>query len=92
MKRTWMISGCMLLAVLFIVGQAGAVEIFLWEHDNRLLSRDAVLNANITCTESVARTLTGLRMDFTREEALPPIEELNHYDVLMICLGFYCPG
>jgi len=92
MKRTWIFSGCMFLAVLFLVGPVGAVEIFLWEHDNRLLSRDAVFNVDISCTESVARTLTGLDMDFTRDVALPAIEELNHYDVVVIALGFYCPG
>jgi len=82
----------MFLALIFLVGQAGAVEIFLWEHDNRLSVRDAVFNANMTATESVARTLTQLNMDFVRDAALPPIEELNNYDVVMTCLSFYCPG
>ena len=90
MKRPIVIMSLVLLTALFLVGQLKAIEIFVWEHDNRQRAQDPVFNASLTATQSVMRTLDGLDVDYDHHTALP--DDLNAYDVVMVCLGWYCPG
>jgi len=78
------------LLALMLVGSAQAIEIFVWRHDNNLTVADPVLNATITATAAVTRTLDQLQMRYTLNNVLP--DNLSDYDVVITCLSFYCPG
>ena len=90
MKKCFFVLGLVLFLTVLLPSKSEATEIFLWEHDNGLTVADQVLRATITATESVARTLNQLEIDYTRSRILP--DDLSQYDVVMTCLSFYCPG
>lgn len=82
--------GIALLLVLMISSSAGAIEIFVWQHDNNLTTYDPVLRINTTVTNSVTRTLNQLGMSYTLNRELP--DDLDRYDVVITCLSFFCEG
>lgn len=93
MKRTCAIFSVVLFVALFLAGNAFAIEVFLWQHDNRLAQNDPVLGGARTATDAVALTLDRMQdVNYVRATSLPAIEELNQFDVVMTCLSFYCPG
>jgi len=80
-----------LVVMLFSI-QAKAYNIFVWEHDNRLRISDPVLRSSLTATQAVMRTLDGLHLDYDSNANLPDSASLEEYDVVIVCLSWYCPG
>jgi hypothetical protein len=90
MNKTWLSIVVVLLLVGLIAGTSQAVEIFFWQHDNGLTVADRVLNANLTSTQSLTRTLDQLDLDYDINTTLP--DDLSDYDLVMTSLSFLCPG
>jgi len=93
MNRNLKVVFAALLLAFFLAGEASAYRVFVWRHDNGLRCADPVLGGSLTATESVVRTLTGLRqygIEWDSSATLP--EDLSQYDVVMTCLSFLCPG
>lgn len=66
------------------------INIFVWQHDNRLTVMDPVLMQALTSTQAITRTMDQLGIGYTISEALP--DNLVEYDVVITSLSFYCPG
>ncbi len=88
MRRFWIAAG-ILLAVALATG-VQATDIFLWQHDNNNRVTDQVFRQSYTAYESMARTLQELDLNFAHNRAIP--NNLNDYDLFIVCLGWYCPG
>jgi len=76
--------------LMFLAGQASALQIFVWHHDNGLRVIDPVYNQSYTATQPIYRALNDLHLDFDSSTVLP--DDLSQYDVVITCLAFYCPG
>jgi len=90
MNRSVKVAMLTMLLALFLAGEALAIDIFVWRHDNNLRCTDPVLGGNLTATESVLRTLRALGLDFDSSSVLP--DDLSDYDVVITCLSYLCPG
>ena len=74
----------------FLTGDVIAYNIFVWDHDNSLNTYDPVFRTNLDATTAVTRTLDGNNIDYDINRNLP--DDLSDYDVVIVCLSFYCPG
>lgn len=92
MKKRCMFVSLGLVLVFLLAGGAQAIEIFVWQHDNNLTQMDPVYGTALTATLAVTRALSDLDLDFDMSRNLPDIEALCDYDVVIVCLSFFCPG
>jgi len=79
-----------ILVLIFLAGQASAIQVFVWQHDNGLRIVDPIYGQSYTATQSVYRALNDLHIDWDSSTVLP--NDLSQYDVVVTCLSFYCPG
>ena len=90
MKLQLKTAAMILLLVMLISSTTFGYDIFVWQHDNRLRVNDTVLNASLTATQAVTRTLDELEVEYDISQQLP--DDLLEYEVVIVCLSFYCPG
>jgi hypothetical protein len=83
---------CLIAALLLVLlaGQASAIEVFVWHHDNGLRVIDPIYNQSYTATQPIYRALNDLDNPWDSSTVLP--NDLSQYDVVITCLAFYCPG